>query len=157
MSRPWYKRVHKKKRIAKKWMACGTKGHYWWDHFEEHGLPKPGDIMHDCDGGNHVITRVELSWTTFERGPRKYFTVAAAYKRFSDGAECFGCGCLGHQYEPPAPRDEIIRWTREWCTDDNPYKQSIDEGAFGPESKDRFYAWRQHGESMFDENGVRVK
>ena len=46
-----------KKRLAKKAMSK-----YAWEYMRKYGVPKIGDITHDCDGWNHVVDSVMYSW-----------------------------------------------------------------------------------------------
>ena len=62
-----------RKRLAKKYMGNSSFNLYY-----KHGIPKVGDLTHDCDGFNHIINKISLElwnprpwWPTTEQRRRE--------------------------------------------------------------------------------------
>ena len=92
-----------KKRLAKKYWGSSRA----WHILHEFGMPKVGDLTHDCDGENHVITRIEMGG---QRQPECYYV--------QNGFECSVCECGGCGFQPPLPREEVVAYLRDWDTEE---------------------------------------
>jgi hypothetical protein len=115
-----------KKRLAKKYMG-GWSFNFWF----KHGIPKIGDLTHDCDGFNHVITEVENVpyrprpwWVTRKVdsaiNEESYKDLRRQLKKtFIPDVNIFHsngrlvCAC-NHAWQRPFTREEIESWALEW-------------------------------------------
>lgn len=122
-----------KKRLAKKAMSK-----YAWKYMSKYGVPKIGDITHDCDGRNHVINQVDYSWravdtknTWVNHKAHKYDRNSIRQSRKTKILEIdcfyeednFVCGCHSHSsdfnFQKPLPKKQIYEYykslSRELC------------------------------------------
>jgi hypothetical protein len=72
---------------------------------------KPGDVVHDCDGFNHIVRAVEFYKTTAYTSNSKI--VVAADVVFEDGR--IACNCSVPK--KPRAREEIEAYFRAWYAD----------------------------------------
>lgn len=101
---------------------------------------KPGDIVNDCDGFNHVIKEIHLeTHTTYNGINYVEHTVVFESGRFS-------CGC-GSEFQPALPPEVIDRYHRAYMHDEHLIKQ----GWINPDSW-MFKCWEE-GKMVCDENG----
>lgn len=115
MLNPMPKRFWKgKKRLAKKYL-----GNRVFNMLFDNGVPKVGDLTHDCDGFNHVITRVSIEYDQFKGVKIPYIQTYYSSKYIADGLtkeyEHPVCGCQGIGWQLPLSREEIESWALSWA------------------------------------------
>lgn len=120
-----------KKRLAKKAMS-----RYAWKYMSKYGVPKIGDITHDCDGRNHVVNMVHYSWREVDTKNvwvmRKAYDYNANKIRVSRKTkilelDCFYdngnfvCGCHSYSsdfnFQKPVPKEEVVRYYKSLSKD----------------------------------------
>jgi hypothetical protein len=141
-----------KKRHGKKLMrhGRGLGRNFYFNWFFKHGLPKIGDITHDCDGENHVISFIEPYQLPLEGSWRSEIQVR--YKRLEDDQEANVCSCGGHGFQPPYPADWPLKYLMSKNTPEGREFLRKWNWTATEDLMDRALA----GEKIFDERGVRI-
>ena len=118
-----------RKRLAKKYYPK-----WLWNYFTKNGLPEVGDITHDCDGMNHVIS--EITWVPWPlwrkagvRGSQRInrqphsITIWKPEATFWQPPGTHGnkegwhqpvCGCTMVEFQPPESQENIHKWILSW-------------------------------------------
>ena len=158
-----------KKRLAKKYMGSRA-----FNEFFKNGLPKIGDLTHDCDGFNHVISQTEVIMyhACAYRWPKPYpkWLKGAAFP-FID---CYYddtyldaesgemkpckrpvCSCGGlNGARPPSTQKEIEDWVLSWKDEKT---QEIAGGWGWSEKFDGWIQTLEAGGHIVDERGLLIK
>lgn len=156
-----------KKRLAKKYM-----GNRHFNRFFKEGPPKVGDITHDCDGFNHVISQIEVTWYNpyTYRYPREHakwlkgcvYPMVDCYydDTYLDGSgekkpykhPVCTCGALNGA-RPPSTQKEIEDWVLSWKDEK---AQDIADGWGWSEQFDGWIQTLEAGGHIVDERGLLI-
>ena len=105
---------------------------------------KVGDIRHDCDGFNHIITRIEIIIDAGKKPPAGWvFAERIFYYHNHQGEEISFCGCpTDHS---PKTKTEIYAWLKGWAIPEDLAKMKNLNGLVAKFAR---------GEDIIDDSGV---
>lgn len=157
-----------KKRLAKKYV-----GNRNFNYFFKFGLPKVGDLTHDCDGFNHIISQVdvEMFFPYSYRWPRKdgkwlkgakfpfvecyyddtYLDMMSGERKPYKHSVC-NCGGL-NGLRPPTSRESIEAWVLSW--DSSEARQTAEEWGWSEEFSKQIEIIKAGGH-IVDEQGLEL-
>jgi hypothetical protein len=135
-----------RKRQAKKAFKSVCREMGMWNYLYAHGLPKAGDITHNCDGLNHKIDTVDIEWLGWKTGRVPLISCSFSKKGLNG---YIVCPCLGMGFQIPLDAKEVAEYLQAWTSPEN--RKLSEEFSMGiSDMGDKLVS----GQARIDENGL---